>query len=80
MLLSGEGLHIKELQPDRAIFIFIEEDDETIVGCVTDWFRHVFEPNVEVALRAKVHGDDLSRKLHSVLGFNLGEDLPQVEL
>lgn len=80
MLLSGKSLDVKELYPNQAIPIFIEEDDETVVGCITYWFGHMFEPNVQVALGAEVQGHDLAGKLHPVLGFNLGEDLLQVEL
>jgi hypothetical protein len=78
LFLSGKRLNIQQLQPDRTLSIFIEENCKPVLGRFTDWFLYMFESDVQVAPGAEVDGDDLSRKTHSVPSFNLPKDLPQV--
>jgi len=80
LVLSGERLDVKKLHRNRAISVFIKEHCKAIFGYLTDWFRRMFESNVQVASRAKVHGHDLSRKIHSIPSSNLRQDLLQIEL
>jgi hypothetical protein len=69
--LSGEGLDVKKLQPNRTSSVFIEENCLAVLGWLTHRFRHVFESDIEVALGAKVDGHNFSGKLHPVPGFDL---------